>query len=328
VKVGAFLLVLSATVLTGSAAPGECPRCNTKTGRWCSECSPGEVCEGCRDRIWPRNPENKDFFRTPVDQEYRWEYGTKVSELGETLRSKLILIETQHFRLIGDVPHSQMHEVALLAERYYNRIRLSFRVGPTTKLFTGRCQLFCFQKYKTFRKFADSVEKAKVVGCSGGFTMVRGFEPKIALFTQGMTGDQFKRTLVHEMVHVILGLYAKGRRLKDWLQEGTAQYFEFLYKTSGSRATDWGKKIQEYLEEGELTSAAELMDMEIAPIDHQGYVESWSLVDFMIRKGGDKFGRFITLIKDGTSQTEALKKSFGVTPAELSEKWKDYLKRR
>ena len=63
------------------------------------------------------------------------------------------------------------------------------------------------------------VEKAKVVGCSGGFTVVRGFEPKIAVFTQGVGSDSFIRTLIHEMVHVVLGLYAKDVRLKDWLQE-------------------------------------------------------------------------------------------------------------
>jgi len=89
---------------------------------------------------------------------------------------------------------------------------------------------------------------------------------------------------------------------------------------------DWRKRVKEYLEEGKLTPAAELIDMKIAPIDHQGYVESWALVNFMVRKGGAKFGKFIQLLKEGSSQNDALKESFGVTPAELSEKWKAYVK--
>ncbi len=323
---GRHLVLIAILVLVAGIAGAECPRCASKTGRWCSECSSGDLCDGCKDRIWPRNPENKEFFRTPLDQEYRWEHGTKLSELGETLGAKLVVIESEHFRLIGTISHSQAHEISLLAEKYYGEIRRTFGVGPTEQLFAGRCQLFCFEKYKTFRKFADTVEKAKALGCSGGFTVVRSFEPKIALFTQGMNADQFKRTLIHETVHVVLGLYAKGKRLKDWLQEGTAQYFEFLHKTKGSRADEWRKRVKGYLEEGKLTPAAELMDMKIAPIDHQGYVEAWALTSFMIKKGGPQFGRFIQLLKEDAAQEDALKKAFGVTPAELSEKWKAYVK--
>ncbi|MFC1672122.1 hypothetical protein ACFL01_03190, partial [Planctomycetota bacterium] len=67
--------------------------------------------------------------------------------------------------------------------------------------------------------------------------------------------------------------------------------------------------------------------MDIAPIDHQGYVEAWSLVSYMIKKGGARFGQFIKLVKGGMSQKQALDKAFGLTPEELSEKWKAYIKK-
>jgi hypothetical protein len=164
---------------------------------------------------------------------------------------------------------------------------------------------------------------------SGGYTRINKQRPVIVLFLHDGDHTKLKQTIIHEMTHVFLGLFRTEGKVKTWLQEGFAQYFEFQHKPEQSRLADSKRIAKALVARGRSTPLARLWDSYFPPTDRLSYAQAWSLIDFMAssKSARKKTGRFIVKLKEGKSQDQALKEAFGVTLAQFEAAWKSYVLR-
>jgi len=141
----------------------------------------------------------------------------------------------------------------------------------------------------------------------------------------------FNNTLPHEMTHLLLYLFAEGRPVPLWLNEGMAQFEEEDKDTVYRRK----RFMKSHVRQGTHIPLSLLMEMENIPEDnvHLFYAESASVVDHLVNDNiKANYGRFLSQVKNGESIQEALKKSYqwkyknGIT--DLEKRWLEYVKRR
>ncbi len=138
-------------------------------------------------------------------------------------------------------------------------------------------------------------------------------------------------TFPHELTHMIFHLFMSKKAMPLWLEEGMAQ-FEEEGQTSeyrSKRFVKWNVKNKTYI------PLAELFAMGAVPEDNVDlfYAESASVADHLITDNlRTSFGKFLRLLRNGTSCDEALKEAYqwkyknGVRDLEL--RWIEFIKRK
>ena len=143
--------------------------------------------------------------------------------------------------------------------------------------------------------------------------------------------DNFMEDILpHEIGHLMLGDFMGGDvKLPVWFEEGVAQLQE---KTKKKLARNIAPKI---VKAGHHIEISLLKDINIGRIDDPliasiFYVQSFSLVDFMISQyGADRFLQLCRHLRDGLPMETALQKAYiGIFDSMLSleKKWVRYMK--
>ena len=237
-------------------------------------------------------------------------------------------IVTPRFVLEFTVPHAMGSTYADLCEKAYAKFRRKFHVSESTPVWRGKCHVYLFADRGQFVRFAALVHKTPKGVSSGGYTRIRNPDPEIALFLHQNNHILLQQTLVHEMTHVFLQLFHKRARLPMWLHEGCAQFFEFQHHPEKSRLDDSKRLIKALVARNRHRPLAQFWTLDFAPTDRAAYAQAWSLVDFLINAtttSSKRTSKFILLLKNGRSQTDALAVAFGVDLARLEAVWKAHV---
>ena len=233
---------------------------------------------------------------------------------------------TRHFSIEFSVPEKTGSTYADLCEKAYRKFCRIFPVRSDEAVWEGKCHIFLFQNRTEFVHFAANVH-GRTAALSGGYTTIDKQDPVIVLFLHSGDHTKLKQTLVHEMTHVFLDLFRSKGHVKTWLHEGFAQYFEFQHQPAQSRMAISKQIVKAMVRRHAHRPLALFWNSYFAPTDLASYAQAWSLVEFMAgsKARRKKTGKFITKIKQGRSQEQALREAFGVSLAQLQAMWEAYV---
>lgn len=133
-----------------------------------------------------------------------------------------------------------------------------------------------------------------------------------------------KRTLAHEITHLIVGeaVFGPFGDIPTWLNEGLAQYAEGEMEEYHRRALD------DAIKENNLLSVRSLGSSFPADPDQASlaYAQSLSLVSYLVDTyGWDKIGELIAVFKEGSTYDNALQEVYAFDTEGLEEQWRTHI---
>lgn len=239
-----------------------------------------------------------------------------MAEQAKSFAPALRLVETKHFLIFSSWPPAQNGALAELCEKMYRTCCAQFDIRETENVFAGKCPVFLFCQKDQFERFAADVDRAGTTQAAGYVKFSAGSYCHIVI-NAIHTYDRFCEVLVHEGSHAFMSRYLSSRILPQWLNEGLADYLAATVLPRSAAAQRHRKAARQALRENiDVTYIFRRLS-----VDDFDYGIAQSIVCFMIETNRRGFVKFVTLIKEGKSENEALKESFDCTHQQLLERW-------
>ena len=261
----------------------------------------------------PTTPEQIEACRKKV---VGWTAATK------KFVKKLHQVETEHFLIFSPWNKSGDRKLAQVCEKMYKTMCKQFDIPVKENIWVGKCPIFVFDRKEDFEKFCTDVAK-RGNPKAGGWCAYDSTGFVFIAMNRSRNRTRFYEVLVHEATHGFVWRYLAHRNIPSWVNEGLAEYMAATlvpkcgaarnYKPATKEAVRKKKDISHIFKEIRL----ELYDYGIAQ----------SLVRFLIAKDRKAFVRFITLMKQGKSEADALKETFDMTRAQLKKAWRKKVSR-
>ena len=208
------------------------------------------------------------------------------------------VVKSRHFLVMhaGDTAFAE--RVAQAAESCYYAIADDLGYSRTSGFWTwdNRVRIMIHPTAEAFRAAFQAPAWA-AGGASHRRHEIAGSRPD---------GETFISTVLpHELAHLILGEFVGVERVPGWLTEGLAQW-----EQEGRPPARLPRGA------GQGFALRDLMAMDVRQERDPGrvrvyYLQCASLVGFLIRTGGgDRFGRFCRLLRDGKPCMEALASAY------------------
>lgn len=214
------------------------------------------------------------------------------------------LIETPHFVIYSTYPRTSDKQIAALCEKMYKTLCSQFGIPAKGSIFAGKCPVYVFDRIEDFRKFTTDVDSVKLA-LAGGYHYQQndGFAYIVLNRTKSM--NRFYELLTHEGTHAFQGRYLTNGALPMWVGEGMAEYFAgTLVKSSAT------KRYTTALREAakKKRDLSQVMDkVELTEFD---YGIAQAFVRYLVKRDPKAFVRFITLLKSGRGEDEALHETY------------------
>ncbi len=245
-------------------------------------------------------------------------------EVEKAAGEKVSTFETEHFVIHTTFPPADRRLLEDLSEKLYRGFDRIFQIDEhKDRMWDGKCLAFLFKDREGYVKFATVVDHFPG-GSSGGYFRAAGRQCEIVIPNVGGL-DRFKETMVHEGTHAFLHFYRVPGRVPRWVQEGTAQYYEFEEFPKSAILTTINGIVTNGVKSGKILGIAPLEESDRPKLgtDVEGYAWCYTYVSYLIHVDPKKYAEFIRGMKAGLEPQEALKKAFGWDYAQLQ---KEYLK--
>ena len=264
---------------------------------------------------------------------------------GPSPAAALQTLGSAHFEVAFTLPPAQGKGYAALCERAYGRFCDILNVPDGEAVWDGKCKVFLFGTPAEFVRFAVALG-GPAVAQSGGFARPTKREPLIVMPMYGQERVHLEQVLIHEMTHVFLQLYRKEVNLPTWLQEGCAQFFEFMHHPEDSRLRQSRALAKALVAADQARPLRDFWVKPFPPTDRAGYAQAWSLIHYLSQgtKTKGKIGKFVLKIKELTPdrtgvariahdaahnsyqiQAEAFQQVFGTTVEDFERAWKQFV---
>jgi hypothetical protein len=217
-------------------------------------------------------------------------------------------LRSDHFIISSDkdVDGLYVDRIKDLAEEYYKTITQEFNlIRDKLWLWDNRAKIFIAKDRE------DYVRKYNCPDWSDGCV---NYAQKV-IYTYP-NQQRFNAILSHELTHILFREYVGAARLPLWLEEGVAAYIENKY--GGFRYQLTSSFLKKAIIEKKYIPLPQLnymsnISLRNQPTDYINlfYAESYSLVDFLIKKGSrDNFYNFLYFLRNGSDINNALSRSF------------------
>jgi len=241
--------------------------------------------------------------------------------ISDYLKTPFCTVETEHYILHSTFNPAVTKKISNGCEDLYRRMSNVFGLKKGDKLWTGKCMIVLFEDRNDFVKYAERIDGYKGAGSAGGyFSPTAGFaEIVIPKTAYGDSAKSFESTLIHEGGHAFLRFFRSRVNPSVWIHEGVAQYFE---QERFKDSYQWSYMKSKAKENADPDFARHNRLKKVyAGSDIQAYAYAWSAITFLIKVSPKKFREFIFAIKDGMSESSAMRKAYGWDMDEFDKKW-------
>ncbi|MFB3891032.1 MAG: hypothetical protein ACE15C_03305 [Phycisphaerae bacterium] len=225
--------------------------------------------------------------------------------------------ETPHFWVYSGWDDSTDKEFGDVLEKLYGALCRQFDIPERDNIWAGKCGIFFFKDPDHFKKFAGYADKPDLEK-SAGYYCHEG-RSALAYIVLAPTGrkEAFYEVLAHEGTHAFLSRFLNDRRLTLWVEEGMAEFTAaLLVKNSGA-----SRKLQSAL--GEARKGKDPSPVfETVGLERFDYGVAQGFVAFLIARDVSAFRKFVIDMKEGKSEADALKDSYGWTREDMLKAWK------
>jgi len=273
--------------------------------------------------------------------------------IDKTLRPRkpLLHIETEHFRLVFGLPkvklskrrtldmHTSAHLYADRLEELYAWFQKTLECDDELAR-VKKHQVFLLPDLRTLMTAAleyaqtPTDRSGRAVGDPSVFVTWRDK----AVFS---TDASFHQHVSHHMIHQFLGVYFLKIWLVEkagWLEEGLANYAEMaLFEKAGNSCNtedseedmadeNWESPTRKLVERRRTIAFAELQNKRADQLGRDDHLQSWSIVDWIMKTSPEKLPVLIRDLKQEVPLRTTFKKHFGHSIVGFDEVWQEWVK--
>jgi hypothetical protein len=251
-----------------------------------------------------------------------------------TIAPTLHLVETEHFLIFSAWNPSNDAALARICEEMFAKLRAQFNLAKTEPVWIGKCPIYIFWEPAHFLRFTKEIDRVSWSNSSAshadGYHATRGAFAHIVISGVRDFGDsrpeatrRFYEVLVHEGTHAFMNRLISNRPLPRWVEEGLA---DFMAATLVPMSDATHKHVEGARHALRQPNAIpRLFDKkELTAID---YGIAQSLVRYLIQTNANGFVQFVSLLKKGAGESEALAGAYGWSRNELIRNWTIYAQR-
>ncbi len=142
---------------------------------------------------------------------------------------------------------------------------------------------------------------------------------------QSVLDDEGRRTLRHEWAHLGLHEYLGDLRVPRWFDEGYAQWSSGGFDASEA----WRLRVLLALDRAPMLDSLELRWPTSREQARTAYLLAASAIGYLLESSGERgLALFLERWRAERSFDAALVRTFGVTPEQFEEDWKEHVRRR
>jgi len=281
------------------------------------------------DPLFARNTDKMVKFDppTPAENKAQLELARKKSaEYADKLGLKLTELETDHFLIYTDWNTREHAGLKKAVEEAYGIVIKAFDISSRDNVFVGKLPVYLFDSQEEFVQFAETYDHfTRAANMPGYQRRAKDTQEALLAMYRPVPGYQedaktkFGGTLTWLLSSAFMERYRTSQNLPTWVNGGLASTLSRAAFPKMSNDALWTavfagrepESIRDILEDkaiwGSRTQAI-----------------SETVVAAMIKTNGKSFIKFINLLKDGSSTTDALKAAYGWNYAELEVTWRAY----
>lgn len=239
----------------------------------------------------------------------------EMAEKAHAFAPNMHLVESPHFLIFTEWGRSNDSALRDICEKMYPAMCKQFDIPISQNIWGGKFPIYIFWERDHYVEFTNNVDKVGKVR-AGGYHLRRGWFSYIVM-NRCDTKIRFYGLLVHEATHAFIGRYLTNRRIPRWTNEGLAEYMSALF-VPRSKANKQYKRATRTAVRNNRDVSSIFKEVRLNSFD---YGIAHSLVRFMIARDRKAFVRFIKLLKEGSSEADALKESYNLTGEQLLRSW-------
>ncbi|MEM6551424.1 MAG: hypothetical protein AAF750_04770 [Planctomycetota bacterium] len=250
-------------------------------------------------------------------------------EAAKQIEPSVHIIETPNFIIYSGWPRSNDPTLKKIYTRLYEQLCDQFNVPIGQHIWAGRLPVYAFWDKQEFVRFCvEQVDVPQdVASKAGGFYLHWGDFDAVILGPVLMPGMRkadarkwFFNLLVHESTHAFLARYYSRERVPSWLNEGMAETLasRMVSQASSDRKLAFAR---DRARQGWVPDPDRFFDETHIPLEPEYYGAAQAVTRYLIRHDRRQYIELIRAIKDGKTDEEALKETFGWTRKELLMRW-------
>ena len=233
------------------------------------------------------------------------------------------LVETEFFMVFTNLPSEQVDGYLASLDAMYRELCLAFGLSNQKNVWCGKCVVLPFSSERDYLVFESVVMKNDDARGSQGLCHQRGNGEVIFAGFRRDNDTVFGSVLVHETSHGFIHRYLSSARIPSWLNEGMADWIANAIMKPRHIPLKQLRSAQLVKQNG---GWGDFLSAKRISFDHYGSASS--LVEILVSQDkGGQFREFFKGIKEGKAGEESLKDSFGISYADLTAIYAEYLSR-
>ena len=229
------------------------------------------------------------------------------------------LYETRYYLFLSDLPPEVASLYTTCLDEMHEELCKAFAVKDKDRVWLGgKVPVIAFIHGESFAQFEQEFFHNQVPTAAQGLAH-QGADGVVVISCHcGKDPYYFAGVIVHETTHGFIHRYKSPEFIPNWLNEGIAEWVSMtvVKKNQGVR-----RKVEMAIKQLRQTGTLGPNFFTAPNIAADQYGMATAMIDFMIHGNPKAFRLLIDNIKSGVKWQEALKKTYKVTPEELTQKF-------
>jgi len=261
--------------------------------------------------LWPLLTPEQHQQALAETKEYLKSVSEKFPSLG------LRLNETQYYLFLTDLPPAAAQNYISCLDRMHEELCKAFAITDKQSVWLGgKAPVVAFSRGDSFAEFEREFFKHEVNPQQvQGLAHLASNGVVIISFHAGQDPLYLAGVIVHETTHGFIHRYKSPIIIPNWLNEGIADWVAMTVVRGDSGVR---RKIKAGIERARQTGSLGPNFFTADNIAAEQYGLASAMVDFLLRLKPKAFRDLIDSIKSGQKWDVALKKTYGLTPEELT----------
>lgn len=233
---------------------------------------------------------------------------------------KLRVLETDHYVIYTAVGADLDSGMKDAVERMYKALCKQFDVPSDQCIYAGKCPIFVLADKEQITRFSTQVDKMDAPTTEGYQGRRGSFAYIVLRFPK--TAQRFYEVLSHEGTHSFIGRYLTNKPVPTWVDEGLAELTTATFVPGCFADRNHVSAARQAAQRNEDITHVFTKFREGNAIGAQfDYGVAQSMVRFLVEKDRKGFIKFITLLKEGQSEEDALKEAYHWSIKDLQDNW-------
>jgi hypothetical protein len=267
-----------------------------------------------QDKGWPEL--NDEQMQQAIEELHLF-----ADQASQTVGTPLTAYETDYFLFYTDIRPGEARRYLALLDNMYRRLAGLFDLPTDVNIFRGKALVLVFQQerdYQLFQRQVHGVDPGLSAGMCHGF----GDGTVHIAFHRQPNELEFLHLLVHESVHGFLHRYRDRPHVPSWMNEGLAESVAAQLVANRGKHQQIQQLARDNLRRHQFSMGGMMSDLRI---EAWQYPVAQTLAGYLLERDVRAFGEMINAVKDGRGWQEALRNSYGMDPAQLSEAYGEWM---